>query len=846
MRAQSGILAPVKKRAGAPRQGVSSILFAAIAVFAAVFATAQEQRPPQPQPPVPVRIPDPAPEDRAKAEATPQAPSEPSPSGDRSTVPPVAPSDSQKPSVPGAPHADDATTPSPGDSAVLAGGLPTFLDENGRPRRPRIGLVLSGGGARGAAHIGVLKVLDELRIPIDAIAGTSMGAVVGGLYATGFSAPDIERIVSTLDWQDAFKDRPPRAELTFRRKQEDQNFLVKFPLGLRSGNFLLPKGLIQGQKLNQTLRKLTLPVARITDFDQLPTPFRAVATDLETGEAVVMRSGDLTSAVRASLSAPGVFSPVEREGRLLVDGGLSENLPIDVARQMGVDILIVVDVGFPLLDRTKLNSAPVISNQMLAILVRRDSDRQKATLAATDILIDPALADASSFDFGIVTRVIGKGEQAARAAAPRLASLSLTPEEYSVYTVRREDIRRGTPNVDFVRVEPGSERYTEALTQLFKDTVGKPVDADALNRRVTGYYGKGNLEALDYALVKDENTPDRYGLALTARRNSWGPNYVRFGLNLQDDFEGNSTYNAAARFVLSEITQAGGEWVFDLQEGETSRFATEVYLPFSQSGHYFVVPHAQIEARNVSVLDANQKNVAEYRIRSTSYGLDFGREFGNWGEVRVGYGGDHGKSHVRVGDPTLPTGDFDSQGYFARMQYDRLDDVNFPRHGQSLSLQWNGSRNDLGASRTSDTAQLDWIAARTFGRQTAVLWTSLGTALNAPSSDPRQLFPLGGFLNLSGIKAESIRGPHYGITRLLLYRQIGRGGPGFLDVPAYLGVSLEAGNVWQKRSEASFGGARKDASVFLGLDTPIGPVYLGTGYEERGSSAFYLFLGRTF
>src|ERR1043165_2690810 len=223
--------------------------------------------------------------------------------------------------------------------------------------RPRIGLVLSGGGARGAAHIGVLKVLDELHVPIDAIAGTSMGAVVGGLYATGFSAEDIERIVSTLDWQDAFKDRPPRAELTFRRKQEDQNFLVKFPLGLRSGNFLLPKGLIQGQKLNQTLRKLTLPVARITDFDQLPTPFRAVATDLETGEAVVMDHGDLTSAVRASLSAPGVFSPVERDGRLLVDGGLSQNLPIDVARSMGVDVLIVVDVGFPLLKRDKLTSS---------------------------------------------------------------------------------------------------------------------------------------------------------------------------------------------------------------------------------------------------------------------------------------------------------------------------------------------------------------------------------------------------------------------------------------------------------------------------------------------------------
>src|SRR6266478_5738856 len=211
--------------------------------------------------------------------------------------------------------------------------------------RPRVGLVLSGGGARGAAHIGVLKVLEELHVPIDAIAGTSMGAVVGGLYASGLDAHEIEAIMTSLNWQDAFRDRPPREDLTFRRKQEDQNFLVKFPLGLRGGKVLLPKGLIQGQRLNQTLRRLTLPVAHITNFDDLASPFRAVATDLETGEAVVIGSGDLTSAMRASLSAPGVFAPVEREGRLLVDGGIAENLPIDVARAMNVDILIVVDVG---------------------------------------------------------------------------------------------------------------------------------------------------------------------------------------------------------------------------------------------------------------------------------------------------------------------------------------------------------------------------------------------------------------------------------------------------------------------------------------------------------------------
>src|SRR3984885_11640519 len=223
--------------------------------------------------------------------------------------------------------------------------------------RPRICLVLSGGGARGMAHIGVLKVLEELKIPIDCIAGTSMGAVVGGLYASGMTAAQIDTTMRSVDWQEAFRDAPPRRDLAFRRKQDDQNFLVRLPLGLKHGKILLPKGFIQGQKLQETLRQLTLPFSNSTDFDLLPTPFRAVATDLVTGSAVLLDKGDLSIAMRASISAPGLFAPVETQGLLLVDGGLAENLPIDVARQMHADILIVSDVSFPLQPRTALDSA---------------------------------------------------------------------------------------------------------------------------------------------------------------------------------------------------------------------------------------------------------------------------------------------------------------------------------------------------------------------------------------------------------------------------------------------------------------------------------------------------------
>src|SRR5271169_6165283 len=288
------------------------------------------------------------------------------------------------------------------------------------PSRPRICLVLSGGGARGMAHIGVLRVLEDLKIPIDCIAGTSMGAVVGGLYASGMSAAQIDATIRSVNWQEAFRDAPPRRDLAFRRKQDDRNFLVRLPLGLKHGKILLPKGFIQGQKLQETLRQLTLPFSNSTDFDLLPTPFRAVATDLVTGNAVLLDKGDLSIAMRASISAPGLFAPVETQGLLLVDGGLAENLPIDVARQMHADILIVSDVSFPLQTRAALDSALSISNQMLAILVRKDADRQRATLAPSDILIEPAIGTASSTDFNAAVSTIGAGEDAARSMLGRL------------------------------------------------------------------------------------------------------------------------------------------------------------------------------------------------------------------------------------------------------------------------------------------------------------------------------------------------------------------------------------------------------------------------------------------
>jgi NTE family protein len=339
----------------------------------------------------------------------------------------------------------------------------------------------------------------------------------------------------------------------------------------------------------------------------------------------------------------------------------------------------------------------------------------------------------------------------------------------------------------------------------------------------------------------------RTGIEVSARRKSWGPNYVRFALELQDDFEGNNSFNAAARFIVTELNTLGAEWLTDLQVGENPRIRTEFWQPLDYSSRYFIAPQVQFEVRNVALLQG-QTRIAEYRVREGEFGLAIGRELGNWGELRAGVRRGEGKARVRVGDPTLPERTFDTGEFFARFAYDEVDNLNFPRRGQLFSLQWDAAREGLGDDQTSDILSANYLAAGTRGRHTVVFWGSAGSTVSSDSQAPaiEDFFTLGGFLNLSGLAPQSIAGPHYGIARLIYYRQIGREGPGFLNVPTYAGLSFEVGNIWEERADASWNSALKDASLFLGLDTLVGPLYLAAGFDDGGETAFYLFMGRPF
>jgi NTE family protein len=704
--------------------------------------------------------------------------------------------------------------------------------------RPRIGLVLGGGGARGAAHIGVLKELERHRVPIDAIAGTSMGAIVGGLYASGMTPDELEDVVANLDWAGAMSDEPQRKDLSFRRKQDDASYAINLELGVRGRELVLPMGMIQGQALDLILRDLTAEVSHISDFDKLPIPFRAVATDIERGESYVMGEGDLARAIRASMSVPAIFAPAQIDGRVLVDGGITANLPIDIAREMDVDIVIAVDVEFPLYTADELDSALTISEQMLTILMRRETLRQIDTLTEQDILIRPALGIFASGNFAEIVQTIEPGERAVLDVADQLQKISLDERQFAEHLAKRAAPPPVSGDLAFVSVSHDGRLSAKRLESRLEVKVGDPIDTERLARDAEQLYGLGLYEQVGYKLIEDDGAT---GVEFDVRSKSWGPNVLRFAVSLENDFEGSTAFNVATRLTKTGINTRGAEWQTDLQLGTEPLLISELYQPLRGDSRLFIAPRIDLHQSNRSTFIEDQA-IARYRIAESAFGFDVGTEISSFGELRVGAYHGTGRARVKIGDASLPNIDFDTGGALLRLQIDTRDNAQFPRHGVRADFSWTRSLPGLGADERFDTVEADVAGTWSRGKNSWQLGLSYATSSDMPGS-VQNLFPLGGFQRLSGLKHGEISGPHAALARLVYYRRVGESAGGVFEVPIYLGVSAEMGNVWQTRSDISLDSAQANGSVFAGFDTVIGPVYLAAGFAEGGGTNYYLLFG---
>jgi len=710
-----------------------------------------------------------------------------------------------------------------------------------RAERPRIGLALSGGGARGGAHIGVLRALDELRVPVDYIAGTSIGAVVGGFYAAGHSIDDLEELVRTIDWDTAFLNITPRQLRSFRRKRDDDSFLVRQRPGLNRGEIELPLGLVQGQTIDLIIAEYTLPASTVDDFDELRVPFRAVAADIATGEAVVLESGSLARAIRASMALPAALPPVEIDNRLLVDGGIAMNLPVEVAREMGADVVIAVDISAALREREELRSVLDMTSQLTNLLTREGVERQRELLVGEDVLLQPEFGpDLTSVDFERMEDAIAQGYAIAMENRAALERYALSPEEYAVYRESLQD--PGTdqpPIIDFVRLDNRSRIADSVLRTRMRDVVlGEPLTLDTVERAIGQAYGLELFQNVRYHVVTEGNET---GLEIEVVPRSWGPNYLQLGMAYNSSGDVDATFGLAASYLRTAVNDKGGEWRATFVVGDEPAFTLDIYQPLGPSALLFVEPLVDFRRTLFNAFDGDQL-VSEARLREAMVEVSFGRELLNWGEARGGVRRIEGDTKLHVGDgQNIPPPDYSRAELFVRFSADTLDNIAFPLEGTLTMVEWRTSSGTLGADDDYDQLSMSAAHAKTWGRHTLLSTLRYDvTTSGDPPLDRR--FRLGGFLDLSGLAQEQLIGKYAARLGASYYRRIGD----LALFPAFAGISVELGNAWGARDDISLGDTIWGGSIWAGVDTPVGPIYVGYGRAEGDRDAVYVHLGRAF
>jgi NTE family protein len=726
------------------------------------------------------------------------------------------------------------------------------------PDRPKVGLVLSGGGARGVAHIGVLKVLEELRVPVDFIVGTSMGALVGGIYASGMSPDEMEKRIKAMDWEDVFRDNPPRRDMPWRQKRDDYEGLYGLELGFSGGEILLPMGTSSGYKLEFLMTDFVgLKEGRASrSFDTVPIPFRAVAMDLENGDMRVFDQGGLVKAMRASMSIPAVFAPVEIDGRLYVDGGMVRNLPVDVAREAGCEIIIAVNLGTTPRRRDQLTSAASVAMQAVNLMTEQNVRASLGELTEKDILILPQLGEFSSSDFTAAMKTVPIGIAAALVAGDRLKALSVSEEDYRAWQSSLASRKPGEVESADIRVADTMKRVNPVVIEAEIKQEPTRIEAmiegrlglerswlETLHQNLTTVFGRGDFERIDYSLADDKG---RNTITVEGVEKSWGPNYFKFGIGYATDFNSEQRFNAAFMYRMTWLNSLGAEWRTDARLGHINELYTEFYQPFSPRVGVFAAPWLNLKSTPITYYIDSQW-IGQYDVGTFRAGLDLGVQ-GRLGELRVGFfqgklktDGNFGILSATPSGRLVPEYDLRQGGFMGRLALDQLDNVHFPATGFSLMGSYFVTNEAFGGEDNYNKYELTFQKPFNIDRHTLTLGLAWA---DSPGSTlpPYDLFQTGGFLRFSGYIMDQLVADSYYMGRLVYtYR--------FSDLPSplgrglYLGGSLEAGEVRSRFDPTTAGGPLYCGSLFFAADTILGPFRAAYGRAADGNGSFYVLLG---
>ena len=704
--------------------------------------------------------------------------------------------------------------------------------------RPRIGLVLGGGGAKGAAHVGVLDVLDELRIPVDCIIGTSMGALVGGTYASGMSADELETAIRAISWQEAIGRRGLRAQVPMRRKLTGNTYSNSLEFGVRDGRLVAPSGLINTQNVDLTIQYLVGRSRGIAEFDRLPIPFRAVATDMQNGEMVVLDRGDLALAMRASMAVPGVFSPVSIDGRILGDGGLTRNVPVDIARQTCADVVIAVAVPNPLPTAAELRSPLTLMARTLDVLIGANERQQLDTLGPDDVKIVIEMGDIGSASFDRVRDAIPLGRAAALAHRDSLARYAVTEDEYLAW--RESASRPGREKVTLAAVNMnGLERANpEFIQQTFGLQAGDVVDARQIANRATAVFGLSDFERVAYTLSGDPTQPT---LDLHLQEKSWGPHIMRFDLGLHIGTDANTAFTIGGDYLQTWINDLGGEFRGSLRLGRTSGLATSFYQPLDSAHLWFVEPGLTAQ-RSIEDLFDDGNAVTRYDFSSGWGYLDAGRVFGNRAELRAGIRSGAQAADREIGSRELP--EISSEGYGGlalRYTFDSRDRDVLWQRGTVARLTYFRSEEALGAVAPYDRFEGTATVVVPFRRNVGYLRVSGGSSFDT-SLPLYDLFSLGGPVSLPGLSLGELRGTSYWSAQASYLQRIADISYVF-GQSIYAGLTLTAADMSGRLDGVNAQPTYSGAFVLAGR-TPLGPMTLSLAATTTSEWQLVLGVGR--
>jgi len=718
-------------------------------------------------------------------------------------------------------------------------GLSQNAPTAGTRQRPTVGLVLQGGGALGLAHVGVITWLEEHHIPVDYIAGTSMGGLVGGVYATGHNAARMRQIVNGINWDEVLSPLTPFDDLSFRRKEDARDYPNSLEFGLRKG-LQFPAGLNSGQQVSLVLDKIALPYSEVKSFNDLPTPFACVATDLVSGKPKVFRDGSLALALRSTMSLPGIFTPVRAPGAIYADGGLLQNIPVEVAKQMGADLTLAIHLEeAPVPPDANLSSFAVLG-QSISVMI---SANELLSMEKADILVTVPVQKWGALSFNDADAIIKAGYDAAAAKSKILMTLAVDDATWKQYLADREARRRKEPIPTFVAVEGVHGELSQRIEEKMADLVGKPIDFNELDQKIMHLKGTERYSSLSYQFVERNG---EQGLLVKTEEQSVGPPVVRPLILIDGSSLKNVTFNLGARVTWFDLGGFRSEWRNDIILFSQYGLNSEYYHPFTPQTHWFIAPRAMADNDPLYLYDNNQL-VSTYRRSTLGGGIDVGYQFGRTGELRLGYEGGWQDFARQIGNPNqLPSF---SGGYgVSKFQYklDRLDDPVIPFAGQSFQgafLWYNASPAAPKAFPVLEgTGQLHH---RLNEVSSVFLDGSAGTTFNYDTGIPQ--FSLGGSRELVAYGTNELLMDKYFLFQLGYLRQLAKLPPLLGSGIYFLGV-YEAAQVYGPPSSMvnKASGFPTDAAAGLVVNTIFGPVEVAYAYGDTGHHKVFFRVGRLF